>query len=208
MALSQEVGGEVLLPVPETHMQLMADSVRRVQSGRSRPLEVDDAFQDGYLGLARATERYDPSRGVDFAAFAKKHVEGAIVDGERRFHKLGGENRRSARAISQLNNSGTRSLDAPLHDDIPFSLYDVLPDDSPGVEAQVDANLSTEDFYDRLAGLTERQKEVVRAKAHQFTLSEIAGNLAVSQRTVSRDWSTARQFIMQHFQSPLFGDEL
>jgi RNA polymerase sigma factor (sigma-70 family) len=207
MALSQEVGGEVQLPVLETHMQLMVDSVRRVQSGRSRPLELDDALQDSYLGLADAAKRYDPDRGVGFVVFAKKRVEGAIIDEERRFHQLGGENRRTARAPSQLNNSGTRSLDAPLRDDLPFSLYDVLPDDSPGVEAQAEANILTQDFYRRLTALTDRQQAVVRAKAYHLTLAEIAGSLAVSERTVSRDWQAARRFILEHFQSPLFRDE-
>lgn len=48
--------------------------------------ELDDMVQDGAFGLLAAAERYDPSRGVAFRAFAKQRIRGAILDANRRRH--------------------------------------------------------------------------------------------------------------------------
>ena len=47
---------------------------------RRTPLEQEDLVADGYLALAKAARRYDPSFGVPFPAFATPYVRGAIVD--------------------------------------------------------------------------------------------------------------------------------
>jgi RNA polymerase sigma factor (sigma-70 family) len=43
--------------------------------------EREDALQEGMVGLQRAYDRFDRSRGVDFAVFARPHVRGAILRG-------------------------------------------------------------------------------------------------------------------------------
>ena len=53
---------------------------REAARWRHTPLEQEDLVADGNVGLARAARRYDPSRGVSFAAFATPFVRGAIVD--------------------------------------------------------------------------------------------------------------------------------
>jgi RNA polymerase sigma factor (sigma-70 family) len=40
--------------------------------------EYDDLFQEGTLGLMRAAARFDPSRNRTFAAFALRHIHGAV----------------------------------------------------------------------------------------------------------------------------------
>jgi RNA polymerase sigma-B factor len=40
---------------------------------------ADDLIQVGLLGLIRAAERFEPSTGTPFSAFARQHVRGAIL---------------------------------------------------------------------------------------------------------------------------------
>ncbi len=49
-------------------------------------IEFDDLVQEGNLGLMRAAELYDDTRGVTFKAYAKTRIRGAIIDANRRRH--------------------------------------------------------------------------------------------------------------------------
>jgi RNA polymerase sigma factor (sigma-70 family) len=53
---------------------------REARRWRHTPLEQEDLVADGYLALAKAARKYDPSFGVPFPAFATPYVRGAIVD--------------------------------------------------------------------------------------------------------------------------------
>lgn len=46
--------------------------------------EVEELVQWGIVGLLEARERFDPSRGTPFAAFAERRVRGAMLDSLRR----------------------------------------------------------------------------------------------------------------------------
>lgn len=63
-------------------LRLVAGAVRK---RRHVPTEIDaeDMAQDGYAGLHRAVERFDPSRGVRFTSFATWHIRGAMLDAFR-----------------------------------------------------------------------------------------------------------------------------
>ncbi len=52
--------------------------VRGVASDYDNPGLHDDLVQEGYLGLLNAIDRYDPSRGTPFLAFARHFVRGEI----------------------------------------------------------------------------------------------------------------------------------
>jgi len=43
-------------------------------------MDENDLIGSGIIGLLEALERYDPSRGVDFATFASLRIKGAMVD--------------------------------------------------------------------------------------------------------------------------------
>jgi RNA polymerase sigma factor for flagellar operon FliA len=51
--------------------------------GLPNGVDTDDLISSGVLGLAEAYDRYDPSRGVAFEAFAIPRVKGAIIDAIR-----------------------------------------------------------------------------------------------------------------------------
>lgn len=45
--------------------------------------DVEDLISDGFFGLRRAVELFDPERGVKFSTFAGMKIVGAIKDGMR-----------------------------------------------------------------------------------------------------------------------------
>lgn len=59
----------------EMHMGLAIHIARRFERGNRRD---DDIEQVALLGLVKAVDRFDPERGVPFAAFAGRTIEGEI----------------------------------------------------------------------------------------------------------------------------------
>src|SRR5260370_17850391 len=43
-------------------------------------LEADDLISYGTIGLINAIDRFDPTRGVPFEAFATPRIRGAVID--------------------------------------------------------------------------------------------------------------------------------
>jgi RNA polymerase sigma-B factor len=92
----------------EQHLPLVRGLARR-HAGAGEPFE--DLVQVGALGLVAAARRYDPGRGVPFAAYAIPTVDGelrrhlrdrvSIVRVPRREQALAGDLRRAAVAASQ-----------------------------------------------------------------------------------------------------------
>lgn len=58
----------------------------------------DDARQDGLLGLARAAEKFDPSRGVKFATYATFWIRQAITRGADAAEGINARRARRSRA--------------------------------------------------------------------------------------------------------------
>lgn len=189
----------------EDNLRLVPAAVRAVNAARSVPLDFEEAQADAAVGLVDAACKFNPGLGVPFSSYAPHRIKGEVVDGERRFHRLAGPRRQQASAVSQLNNTRARSLDAPLHVDTPFfTLYDVVPDDGPGPEEVAMDRFDVHAFYASLEPLTDRQREVVAHKARRSTLAQIAAALGISERTVSRDFQVARTFIQAHLQPTMF----
>ena len=53
-----------------------ANRISRIASWANR----EDLIQDGVIGLIKAIERFDPTRGVAFPHYANQYVRGAILD--------------------------------------------------------------------------------------------------------------------------------
>jgi RNA polymerase sigma factor FliA len=52
-----------------------------VEKARTAPhLDLDDFISAAHLGLARAALAYEPERGIPFGAFARNHINWAILD--------------------------------------------------------------------------------------------------------------------------------
>lgn len=71
----------------ESFEGLVHSRVRKFCYPRSSHFE--DCLQEAYVGLARAVERFDMSRGVQFSTFATRVIDRRIIDfldSERRLH--------------------------------------------------------------------------------------------------------------------------
>lgn len=53
---------------------------KQVVGASARKVSLDDASQAGAIGLMAAAGNYDPSLGVPFEAYAKRRIEGAVLD--------------------------------------------------------------------------------------------------------------------------------
>lgn len=68
--------GDAYRRLMEANLRLVLPIAVRYE-GRGLPFA--DLVQEGNLGLVRAVEQFDPSKGTDFATFANRRIEDAIV---------------------------------------------------------------------------------------------------------------------------------
>lgn len=67
-----------------THRQLVFQWCRRFYAKAPPSMPQDEVEAFGWRGLAHALEKFDPSKGVSFGAFASSWVRGAILRGINR----------------------------------------------------------------------------------------------------------------------------
>jgi RNA polymerase sigma factor (sigma-70 family) len=145
---------------------------REARRWRHLKLDQEDLVADGYLGLAKAARKYDPSHGVPFPAFARHYVRGAITDTVRtsvRRHHLGDGVYADVRAFSDL---------APLDADV--AAYDP-PDPGP----TPDETVVSRDRLRALATIPERERiALIRTVIDGDTAADVAKDLGVSANRV------------------------
>lgn len=64
-------------------MLLVESIARQLEARFGRVIDRDDMIGRGNLGLLEAMSRFDPTRGVDFSAYASRRIRGAMLDGMR-----------------------------------------------------------------------------------------------------------------------------
>ncbi|MGF1467266.1 MAG: sigma-70 family RNA polymerase sigma factor [Sandaracinaceae bacterium] len=100
-----------------THEALVRRLAAQVKAQLELPTEVEELAAYGFQGLLEARARFDPTRGVPFAAFAHYRVRGAILDGVRRMAYLPRKvhaRRRAAEALDHVAEEvGERRAVAP-----------------------------------------------------------------------------------------------
>jgi RNA polymerase sigma factor FliA len=99
----------------------------------------DDLVSAAMVGLAEAAERYDPTRGEPFVAFATKRVRGAVLDELRRGDPLSRSARRSARQLGETLRTLEQKLGRP-------------PEDA---EVAAELGIEVEEYQEELAMLTQ-----------------------------------------------------
>jgi RNA polymerase sigma factor for flagellar operon FliA len=67
----------------EMHLPLVDKVVERVASKAPPQADRDGMLGDGHLGLLRAVEGFDPSKGLQFNTYASRVIFGAVIDGIR-----------------------------------------------------------------------------------------------------------------------------
>ncbi len=197
----------------ESHLWLARAIAHRFR-GSGEPL--DDLMQVGALGLIRARSRFDPDRGVAFAAFAAGVVEGEIrrhlagradpVRLPRRLRRLqGAVATADGELTTRLGRSPSAREIAALLGVSEHDVQSARAGSGRGAEsasdaarlavAPVDAHAASEArlLLERCTGaLDERERQVVflRYRA-DMTERAIASVLGISQAQVSRDLNQA-----------------
>jgi RNA polymerase sigma-B factor len=197
----------------ESHLPLARSVARQyAASGES----FDDLVQVGAIGLVKAANRFDESRGVAFAAFA-----GPVIEGEIRRHlrdrsapmriprdlqRASGELRQQRDQLRATigHSPSTRELAAALHIDeeqVERTLLAELARESlplPGGDEALEGLDQRVSSDDRLSlarcvrVLDERERKIVFLRFHvDMTERQIARELGISQAHVSRLLSDA-----------------
>ena len=85
--LAQIRGGQRALTRMVAGNLRMVAAIARKYSGTVKHLSMDDIIQEGNVGLCRAAEKFDPSRGYKFSTYAywwiRQSINRAISDKER-----------------------------------------------------------------------------------------------------------------------------
>jgi RNA polymerase sigma factor for flagellar operon FliA len=91
-------------------------SMKMVRGGGR--IDRDDAVAAAMLGLTEAADRFDPTRGEPFVAFAEKRIRGAVLDELRRGdflpRRVRNTARKAARIREELAAAGTAVTDETM----------------------------------------------------------------------------------------------
>ena len=202
-------GGDQRETLIEAHLPLVRAVARRYAG---HGVELDDLVQAGSLGLVKASDRFDPERGVAFAAFAAPVIEGEIrhhlrdrattVRLPRRLQQLAAQARRRGDelAVSLGRRPTTSELAVALDADASEvqlaldaqSAATPLPlsDEDNSVAASIEPAAAAHDrllVESRLRELAPRERQIVYLRFHaDLTERQIAAELGISQAHVSR----------------------
>jgi RNA polymerase sigma-B factor len=195
----------------DSHLPLVRAVARRYAG---RGAELDDLVQVGSLGLVKASDRFDPGRGVAFATFAKPAIEGEIrrhLRDRERSVRVPRDLQKTSRTVRRQRAELAASLGR-----FPTTaeLAEALSVDEAEIERAVAAGLAREhvavppdhDALDQSAGpeqldgsddrlllaaamrvLSERERRLVFLRFHaDMTERQIAQTVGISQAHVSR----------------------
>ena len=196
-----------------THYAPLATSVaRRFAQGLPPSVEAADLAGYGSVGLIDAVERFDPTLGVAFEAYAVRRIQGAILDGLRAADWVPRSVRRAARRIDQARSRLENELGrTPGDDDLQRELdlggaglqalrtkaaaatMSLL--DDPTADAIIDLTDGPAVRYERkellaalaraIAGMGERDRSiVVWSYLEHRTLAEIGRRLGITEGRV------------------------
>lgn len=210
------------------HMWLVRHISGKMAVQLPSEVDTDNLESAGMLGLVEAAERFDPSRGVDFKAYAGLRIRGAIIDELRRNCPLPQEMLQKVQLVSKaqqvcsppvtaekLAKETGLKVDEVLDCLAAQPLTQVRSLDQVGdgwfrhgtVEANQDEGLQKEDqqrlLADSIEALPERERLVVTLYYHEnLRLKEIGQVLNLSESRVSRLLSGAqlqmREFVKSH----------
>ena len=138
-------------------------------------LTTDDLVSEGAIGLMKAAEKFDASRGKPFVTFAAPYIRRAIE-----------------KAIGQLETDvNMRSTDEsiPVGSRNNYTLLNVLEDpDAPRADVVVEQSSLSDDLLQGISLLDSRQQEVVKryygVEQERQTMAEIAVAMGLKRERV------------------------
>jgi len=73
-------------------------------------IELNDLIQEGFIGLLKAADRYDPKKGTSFSTFSSLYIDGAVKDYLRKQDSLTQKGRLEVKELESTKQKLTQSL--------------------------------------------------------------------------------------------------
>lgn len=171
----------------EANTGLVGYTIQRLlRGGRLGAEEFEDAVQDGMLGLLRAAELWDESRGVKFSTYAVYWIRQAVLRGrdEADLIVIPSYHRGEARSGLRARLRPARLDPAPdrdgwwRRDGDGEGLHAVVPEPDPAHPTRYDLGRVLAHCY------TEQQRQVLEARARGETLEQIGDRMGVTRERV------------------------
>lgn len=173
----------------ERNLRLVAHIVKKYSYPGK---EVDDLISIGTVGLIKAIDSYNPSKGTRLATYAAKCIENEILMLIRNNKKI--KNEVYLQDPIGIDKEGNI-----------ISLIDVLSSEDDSIIEIVENKIQVKKLYGKInTCLTERERKVVEmryglAEGNQKTQREIAKILGISRSYVSRIEKKALKKLYQEF---------
>jgi len=167
-------------------------SSKMVRRGGSH-VDRDDAMSAALLGLTEAADRFDPTRGEPFVAFAEKRIRGAVLDELRRGdflpRRVRQTVRRAAQVVAELERAG-----APVTD----------------LAVATALGISADEYRDDVAPLAGASMTTLETQAEPTTAWPSPAAAAESRQTMSRIGRAVEQMPQREAEilSLHYGDDL
>lgn len=165
--------------------------VSMVHEYRTQGLSEDDLVSEGNIGLMRAAQKFDASKGTRFVVFAAPYVRKSIEEAVREHHLLhpsikkeqGKTGTKSARSIS---------IDQPLPpgSNNNITLKNILENqNAPYADEQLNASIVRSEVVDYLQHLNAREQNVLLllfglGENGQYTMAEVGEMLGLKRERV------------------------
>jgi len=75
-----------------------------------KKIELNDLIQEGFIGLLKAADRYDPKKGASFSTFSSFYIDGAVKDYLRKQDPLTQKQRQEAKELVSAKQKLAQSL--------------------------------------------------------------------------------------------------
>lgn len=155
----------------------------------SHGMEWMDHVQNAQIGLLEAMARFDQRRGIDFMAYAKPRVRGAVFNGIRGFVQPLSSRADDRHAGDRLDSLWDSNADDPVDNFVDavigLSLGFFL--EGRGSQDEVDTLQMSQLLRDGILDLTSRQRQILIAHYFQhLQFQKIAEDLSITKGRVSQ----------------------
>jgi RNA polymerase sporulation-specific sigma factor len=170
----------------EHNLRLVAHIIKKFEGTGE---DMDDLISIGTIGLIKAINTFDPTKGAKLATYAARCIENEILMHLRSLKKIKGE-------VSLYDPIGTDKEGNEI------TLIDVLGTDADTVAEEVESTSEQRRLLDRLQILSKRERKVLELRyglmnGLRKTQRDIAKKIGISRSYVSRIEKKAIQKLMK-----------